>query len=184
VSGTDAHWVTYHQGEKKAYNCDPCHTTGYWNEPDTHQDGLPGIVGTRSEPGVQCEACHGPGSLHAANPRFVKPVVDRSSEQCGTCHYHGAPEVVDAKGGFIRHHDQYEELFQSKHLTLECVDCHGPHAGVIQRRKAETQTTRTLCVYMSRDPVRSGVTAVSSLTYVGAPTLLLAVSLLRCAFLH
>jgi len=51
----------------------------------------------------------------------------------------------DAKGDFIKHHEQYEELFQSKHITLECVDCHDPHVGVIQLRKARVQTTRTLC---------------------------------------
>jgi hypothetical protein len=145
IVGNDPHWVPYHQGEKKGYTCGTCHTTGYVNEPDTHQDGLPGLIGTWSEAGVQCEACHGRGSLHAANPRGVKPIVDRSSEQCGTCHYRGVPEEVDAKGGFIKHHEQYEELFQSKHLTLECVDCHDPHLGVIQLRKAEVQTTRTLC---------------------------------------
>jgi hypothetical protein len=55
------------------------------------------------------------------------------------------PEEVDASGGFIKHHEQYEELFQSKHLTLECVDCHDPHIGVIQLRKAGLQTTRTRC---------------------------------------
>ncbi|MHC4533091.1 MAG: multiheme c-type cytochrome [Planctomycetota bacterium] len=145
IVGNEAHWVTYHQGEQKAYSCGTCHTTGYWNDPDTHQDGLPGLVGTWSEPGIQCEACHGPGSLHAANPRGVKPVVDRSSEQCGKCHYRGVPEEVDASGGFIKHHEQYEELFQSKHLTLDCVDCHDPHAGVIQLRKDGLQTTRTSC---------------------------------------
>ncbi len=145
VVGNDPHWVPYHQGEKKPYTCGTCHTTGYWNDPDTHQDGLPGLIGTWTEPGIMCEECHGPGSLHAGNPQLVKPKVDRSSELCGKCHYRGVPEAVDAKGGFIKHHEQYEELFQSKHLALKCVDCHDPHAGVIQLRKAEVQTTRTLC---------------------------------------
>jgi len=145
VVGNDAHWVPYHQGEKKAYSCGTCHTTGYANDPDTHQDGLPGLVGTWSEPGIQCEECHGPCGDHAADPRGVRPLVDRDSAQCGKCHYRGVPEEVDASGGFIKHHEQYEELFQSKHLTLDCVDCHDPHAGVIQLRKAGLQTTRTRC---------------------------------------
>ena len=146
VVGNDAGWVPYHQGEKKAYNCGPCHTTGYssW-PPDSHQDDLPGLVGTWSEPGVQCEACHGSSSLHADNPHGVRMVVDRSPAQCGSCHYRGAPEAVDAKGGFIKHHEQHEELFQSKHVALDCVLCHDPHAGVIQLRKAEVQTTRVSC---------------------------------------
>ncbi|NIN36717.1 MAG: hypothetical protein GTO60_17125, partial [Gammaproteobacteria bacterium] len=29
IVGTEAGWVKYHSGEKKAYNCGPCHTTGY-----------------------------------------------------------------------------------------------------------------------------------------------------------
>ena len=146
IVGNDANWVPYHQGEQKAYNCGPCHTTGYssW-PPDSHQDDLPGLVGTWAEPGIQCEACHGPASNHAADPRGVRLVVDRSSAQCGECHYRGAPEEVDASGGFIKHHEQYEELFQSKHITLECVLCHDPHAGVVQLRKAEVQTTRVSC---------------------------------------
>ncbi len=146
VVGNDASWVKYHAGEKKPYNCGPCHTTGYSDWPkDSHQDGLPGIIGTWAEPGVQCEACHGPGSLHAENPRGVRMVVDRDSEQCGGCHYRGAPEAVDASGGFIKHHEQYEELFQSKHITLDCTVCHDPHAGVIQLRKEGKKTTRVEC---------------------------------------
>ncbi len=145
VVGNDPHWVPYHQGEKKPYTCGTCHTTGYSNEPGTHQDGLPGLIGTWTEPGVQCEECHGPGSLHVANPRGVRPIVDRTSDQCGKCHYRGVPEDVDAKGGFIKHHEQYEELFQSKHMALDCIDCHDPHAGVIALRKANVPATRTQC---------------------------------------
>jgi hypothetical protein len=145
--GTGTHWVAYHAGEEnKPYDCGPCHTTGYspW-PPDAHQDDLPGLVGTWAEPGVQCEQCHGPGSSHVANPHGVSMEVDRDSEQCGECHLRGAPEGVDASGGFIKHHEQYEELFQSKHITLDCVVCHDPHAGVVQLRQAGEQTARTQC---------------------------------------
>lgn len=140
-------WVAYHAGEEnKPYDCGACHTTGYsaW-APDAHQDDLPGIVGTWAEPGVQCERCHGPASLHVANPTKVHPEINRDAELCGECHLRGASEEVDASGGFIRHHEQYEELFQSKHLVVECVDCHDPHAGVIQLRRAGEPTTRTQC---------------------------------------
>lgn len=146
VVGNEAGWVTYHQGEKKPYSCGPCHTTGYSGyPPDSRQDGQPGLIGTWSEPGIQCEECHGPGSLHVKDPRGVRMVVDRNAAQCGECHYRGVPEQVDASKGFIKHHEQYEELFQSKHASLECILCHDPHAGVIQLRKAGEQTTRTQC---------------------------------------
>jgi ssDNA-binding Zn-finger/Zn-ribbon topoisomerase 1 len=137
-------WVAYHAGEEnKPYNCGPCHTTGYTTE--GNQDGLPGLIGTWSEGGIQCEECHGAGGLHAENPMVVDMRVDRDSEACGDCHLRGASEQVNASGGFIRHHEQYEELFQSKHITLDCIVCHDPHSGVIQLRKAGEQTTRTQC---------------------------------------
>jgi len=144
VVGTEASWVAYHAGEEnKPYDCGPCHTTGY--NPTGNQDDLPGLVGTWAEPGIQCERCHGPGSLHAGDPYGVRMEVDRDPELCGECHLRGAPEAVNASGGFIQHHEQYEELFQSKHIILDCVICHNPHAGVIQLRQAGEQTTRTQC---------------------------------------
>jgi hypothetical protein len=140
-----AGWVTYHSGESKLkYDCGACHTTGY--RPNGHQDDLPGIVGTWAEPGVQCEACHGPGGLHASNPYGIQMKIDRDRELCGECHSRGDVTQVDAKDGFIDHHEQYEELRQSKHLVLNCVDCHDPHTGVVQLRKTSQPTTRTECV--------------------------------------
>ncbi len=137
-------WVGYHAGEvDKPYDCGTCHTTGY--SPVGNQDSLPGLVGTWAFGGIQCEECHGAGSLHAENPITVRPIVDRDSESCGNCHVRGGSEQVNASGGFIQHHEQYEELFQSKHIALDCVVCHDPHAGVIQLRHDEVQTTRTTC---------------------------------------
>lgn len=144
VVGKDAGWVKYNSGrENMPYNCGTCHTTGY--QAQGNQDGLPGIVGVWAEPGIQCEACHGPGSLHAQNPRGVAVQVERDSELCGVCHRRDAVEFVNAKDGFIEHHEQYEELYQSKHITINCVTCHDPHQGVEQLRQAGQQTTRTTC---------------------------------------
>ena len=65
---------------------------------------------------------------------------------CGDCHFRGVVEEVDASGGLIKHHEQYEELFQSKHVTIDCVTCHDPHVGVIQlRNTGAPNTTRTQC---------------------------------------
>jgi hypothetical protein len=109
------------------------------------QDGLPGLVGTWAETGITCEECHGPGSNHVDDPYGVALKVDRDAQACGDCHLRGAIESVDAKGGFIKHHEQYEELFQSKHNALSCVACHDPHAGVIQGRQEGTDTVRVDC---------------------------------------
>ena len=144
AASKDAAWSKYNSGVKNLkYDCGSCHTTGY--KPTGNQDNMPGIVGTWSETGIQCEACHGPGSLHAANPYGVSMEVVRDAELCGKCHRRGDVTQIDAKSGLIDHHEQYEEMYQSKHLALKCVDCHNPHQGVVQLRKANKQTTRTLC---------------------------------------
>ena len=144
IVGKDAGWVTYNSGKKELqYTCGTCHTTGY--SPNGNQDDKPGLVGTWAEPGIQCEECHGPGSLHASNPRGFAMQIDRDAELCGKCHIRNAIEAVDAKGGFIEHHEQYEELFQSKHVTIDCVVCHDPHNLVVQLRQAGGATTRTQC---------------------------------------
>jgi len=144
VIGKEAGWVTYHPGEERLpYDCGSCHTTGY--SPQGNQDGLPGLIGTWAEPGIKCEECHGPGSLHITNPRGFAMQIDRDAEQCGQCHRRGEIESVNASDGFIQHHEQYEELFQSKHVIVDCVVCHDPHKGVVQLRKADLPTTRTMC---------------------------------------
>ncbi|MBI4705668.1 MAG: hypothetical protein HY744_31640 [Deltaproteobacteria bacterium] len=130
--GKSGAWVAYNAGKKTAYNCGGCHTTGWvpcpvGDKTCAHQDNLEGMAGSFSAPGVQCEACHGPGSKHAAYPYLVDAKVDRDAEMCGKCHSRGAPEVLDAKGGFIEHHEQFEEMFQSKKHAMRCVDCHDPH---------------------------------------------------------
>jgi hypothetical protein len=137
-------WVGYHAGEENlSYTCGTCHTTGY--SPIGNQDGLPGLAGTWAFGGIQCEECHGAGSQHAENPITVRAIIDRDAESCGACHSRGSVEEVNASGGFIQHHEQYEELFQSKHITLDCVVCHDPHTGVVQLREAGLPAVRTNC---------------------------------------
>jgi len=143
VLGTEENWVAYHAGEQKPYDCGPCHTTGY--KPEGNQDGLPGMIGTWEETGITCEECHGPGSNHIEDPYGVALKVDRSAEACGDCHNRGDKTVIDSSGGFIKHHEQFEELIQTKHNSLTCVSCHDPHEGVIQSREEGTDTTRVEC---------------------------------------
>ena len=141
--GMGGDWVPYYAGEEKPYACGNCHTTSY--RPVGNQDGLSGLIGTWAEPGIKCEECHGPGGYHIMNPYRVHMKIVRDAESCSQCHSRGAEEEVDASGGFISHHEQYEELYQSKHLILDCVDCHDPHTGVVQLRKTDQPTVRTTC---------------------------------------
>jgi hypothetical protein len=137
-------WSAYKPGQADVpYDCGGCHTTGYSSL--GNQDNLPGIVGTWAEPGVQCEACHGPGGNHVSNPQNVDMRIERDSEACTECHANGPVGPVEASNGFIQHHEGYEDLFPGKHFTIDCITCHDPHAGVEQLRQAEQPATRVEC---------------------------------------
>ena len=90
-SGT---WVNYHEHDwdKRPWlkKCGGCHATGV----DLKK-------GSFVEPGVACEACHGPGSKHAALPRSAvfekratiinpaKMTRGVAAQICGSCHNRG-----------------------------------------------------------------------------------------------
>ncbi|MFH1862754.1 MAG: T9SS type A sorting domain-containing protein [bacterium] len=123
-------WVPYSAGQIKPYDCGTCHTTGY--DPQGNQGGLPGIVGTWEEEGIGCEACHGPGSDHIAGPSSSNISLDTSSELCGQCHYRDSQHRIAASGGWIQHHEQYDEMLHSPHYDyLTCSTCHNPHASTV-----------------------------------------------------
>ncbi len=144
LTGADAGLVSYEAGQDKVpFTCGSCHTTGY--TPLGNQDKIAGLTGAWAQDGVRCEACHGPSGQHAAKPQVVKPKITRDAEMCGQCHTNGAAEKVAASDGFIHSNQQYSELFQSKHLSLKCTDCHDPHTGVAQLQQANLPTTRTAC---------------------------------------
>jgi hypothetical protein len=129
-------WSDYHAGEvEKPYNCGSCHTTGWiadddWDIDETledNQEGLPGMHGTFAFGGIQCEGCHGPGA-EGPNGEVDHGYIDDSTELCGSCHIRGSADTIPASGGFIRHHEQYNEFLASPHAEeLSCVDCHDPH---------------------------------------------------------
>lgn len=122
-------WSDYHADEPngtKPYDCGQCHTTGWIADEDADTDGdlsdnqgnLPGMHGIFAFGGIQCEQCH--TTTHPG-------VIDTSAEACGECHIRGEPDTIPASGGFVRHHEQYNELLASPHAALDCVSCHNPH---------------------------------------------------------
>ncbi|UCF79238.1 MAG: hypothetical protein JSW03_02995 [Candidatus Eiseniibacteriota bacterium] len=121
-------WVSYNEGQTQEYDCGRCHTTGYRSY--GHQNNMPGIIGTWALNGIQCERCHGPGSKHVYAPYDHPMKIDRSSVMCGECHSRGSTSAIPAGGGFIRHHEQYNELVASKKISFACVDCHEPHVSL------------------------------------------------------
>ncbi|MCS4540918.1 MAG: hypothetical protein HY929_01135 [Euryarchaeota archaeon] len=122
-------WSNYEPGAVKKYDCTKCHNTG--SSYDSNHMGLLGIVGDWEFRGVQCEACHGPGSEHIAKGggKGVAIVINKSSAFCGLCHVRGDPSKIPAKDGFIDHHEQYPELLAGPHKVLQCISCHNPHKG-------------------------------------------------------
>ena len=149
-------WSDYHEGEVKPYNCGTCHTTAWIPDTDADTDGdltdnqdeLPGMLGTFAAGGIHCEECHGPGDnfdtgmqIDLSRPEEGGPIEDMDGAFCGRCHnrYDGnimppADEnYIPASGGFIRHHEQYNEFLASPHASfgdiygVECVRCHNPH---------------------------------------------------------
>lgn len=129
----DASWSFYHKGEKKAYKCGPCHMTNY--SPEGNQDGLPGMIGTWSENGIGCEECHGPGDAHIKAPAKTNIAINTAAESCGKCHQRGGMDPAPpASGGFIKHHEQINELKAGVHKDLSCVTCHDPHKRAIEAK--------------------------------------------------
>ncbi len=125
----DGSWSFYHKGEKHPYKCGPCHMTAYSKK--GHEAGLPGMIGTWAEDGIGCEECHGPGARHVADNK-VKMKVDSSAKGCGKCHHRSKIDgPPPARGGFIRHHEQYNELVTGVHKDLSCTECHDPHKRAI-----------------------------------------------------
>ncbi len=113
--------------------CLSCHSNRDSFRGNMHAKAWPRMKGIDFE--SSCEACHGPGSLHAAaagdrsNPGFatihypVRMGAKESSAMCLKCH----------QGGKRLHWDN------SVHETrgVDCLDCHSIHAGHPQNLRAE-----------------------------------------------
>ena len=168
--GEDHGWVNYETSNmNKVYNyaCFKCHTTGG----DTTGTWLAGVdgLGTFTEGGIGCESCHGPGSVHAVS--MSKDDIDRVYEfahqdnslgglevdgvvqvpnpdgddinfLCGTCHNRSYTNSINSSGGFIKHHEQWDEMMSGPHADagLTCKTCHNPHVRTIWDGEGITKT--------------------------------------------
>ncbi len=152
-------WGNYHPTQETIYNysCFKCHTTG-GDTTGTWLDGVDGL-GTFSEGGIGCEACHGPGGDHVGGPTVdnidrvyeyahldnglgglsidgvvqMPDTTDDVNFLCGTCHNRSYTDPINSSGGFIRHHEQWDEFVATGHASrgYTCITCHDPHKRVI-----------------------------------------------------
>jgi len=125
-------------------------------EDPANQDNRPGILGTWSEAGVRCEACHGPGSGHFSTTNG-QVVIDRGriyvdspgTATCNTCHRQPVGETtgrIAAANGFIQPWQQKAELAASgAHAQFNCTYCHDPHRSVNYDRGAAIRNECTAC---------------------------------------
>ena len=123
-------WQTYDTGEEwlsDSYNfnqnCSYCHVTGFDEETLEWDD-----------EGVQCEACHGPGSEHISLMDELEFVEDEAGREqlhesiniaidpatCGQCHSRG--EAVDSAHAFPAAYQPGEDLSESWTLISEDAD--------------------------------------------------------------
>jgi RecJ-like exonuclease len=79
--------------QNKQFNldCVSCHVTGY------DKPGGSSVTHVANLENVQCEVCHGPGSLHAASPKVDPPNKHPKEDLCLACHHPPHVEEFDAK---------------------------------------------------------------------------------------
>ncbi len=131
------------------YACFRCHTTGPLAMAENggrRQENRPGVGGTWALDGVQCEACHGPGSIHIRNPAAGNLELPGSAAFCGRCHGDpGNPGHLPAADGFLLGHYQWAETLASPHDDFDCTFCHEPHTSVLHDRDLALRNTCQNC---------------------------------------
>jgi hypothetical protein len=95
-----------------------------------------------TNPGVHCEACHGPGANHArtGDPKMIRNPKRMSAAAlnrfCGVCHRPPAAAGVKIDWNFawnVRHQPVYlsqSACFRKSDGALSCLSCHSPHQAL------------------------------------------------------
>lgn len=107
------------RGKEDESKCVICHVIGFGSE-----SGFKNIKETPTLINVQCESCHGPGSLHIVG----KEVKEFSEEICAECH----------------------DISSNKKKGLQCDECHpefAKHINKIQKSKSILKTpSKEVCI--------------------------------------
>lgn len=144
-------------GQNWNHMCADCHSTAVRKNYDPATDTF---ATEFAEISVGCEACHGPGSLHAQQPTIVPlPTLKEAAQQvntCGTCHSrrtqlaegftpqqnyldHYLPALLDdglyhADGQILDEVYVHGSFVQSKmhRAGVACSNCHEPHSAQLK----------------------------------------------------
>jgi hypothetical protein len=120
------------------------------------EEGRPGFQGTWSEPGVQCEACHGPGGRHFSalgsqvrihrSAIFVDPDGSQSCAMCHTSSFDPSDRTLHTADGYLAPFQQAAELKASgAHAAFACTVCHDPHASIATERATAIRNDCRAC---------------------------------------
>jgi len=83
--------------------------------------------------------------------------MDDSAEACGNCHNRGGLLArAPSSGGFIRHHEQYNEMRSAGHAALQCTVCHDSHIGIRVGQVGGIERDCNNCHYDYPDGIHTG----------------------------
>ena len=142
------HWTADSQNWNSM--CADCHSTDVRKNFDSETGAF---ATSYSEANVGCEACHGPGSLHAAAPKPGFGAAAGAVETCAPCHSRRAqlaegfrpgaafldhylpaavaPPLYHADGQILEEVYVHGSFLQSRmhQAGVTCGDCHDPHTA-------------------------------------------------------
>jgi predicted CXXCH cytochrome family protein len=155
--GDALHWTGW--GQNWNSQCGDCHATHLRKGYDEHTQTF---ATTWSEVGVGCEACHGPGSTHAKDPKVstasLGATASNEIEVCAPCHARRSalrdgyqaglpwldyfrpaialPPQYQADGQIDEEVFEYGSFLQSRMHTagVRCSDCHDSHSGGLREQ--------------------------------------------------
>ncbi|MGI6227023.1 MAG: cytochrome c3 family protein [Peptococcales bacterium] len=117
------------------YTCGKCHSPGL----DRDTGFLTG------EPGISCEICHGPGSIHVTTR--AKNAIKPGQESCLNCHTSSEPGV---KGEILIAQNHYgtRNWFDANHNSgnpADCLKCHTAHETNNEGKLLKKASTQEVC---------------------------------------
>ena len=120
--------------------CESCHGPG-----SDHVDAAGGTPEDRKIDRVY-EFAHLDNSLGGLSFKGVVQTPNAEGNDvnflCGSCHNRSYTDPINSSGGFIRHHEQWDEFVATRHseVGFSCVTCHDPHKRVIWNGDGITAT--------------------------------------------